>query len=165
MKKPASSSHLFFKIGMWWKGIDGVLQVAGGTVLLFVSNVDLNRWVYRLTQYDDDQDDLMTRVMSSLARNVSHQAQMGGVFYLWAHGGLKIMLVVGLMSGKKWTYPLGLLMQAVFIVYEAFVFFHKGSLLMLALAVSDMVIFYLIYREYHRLREVEKYGRAQHKGR
>ena len=41
--------HRVFALGIWVKGIDGVLEIIGGVVLLLTSNAALNRLVITFT--------------------------------------------------------------------------------------------------------------------
>ena len=64
------------------------------------------------------------------------------------HGLIKILLVAGLLLGRLWAYPLSLWFLAVFIVYQTYGFLFTHSLWLIALTVVDLIVAFLIWREY-----------------
>src|SRR5262245_36197309 len=51
--------YRLFELGVWVKGIDGILEICGGVLLLLTSPAALNRLVMMLTQHElveDPQD-------------------------------------------------------------------------------------------------------------
>src|SRR5881398_1488030 len=62
--------HQIFAVGMWIKGLDGVLEVIGGIMLLLISPAALNRLVIALTQHElveDPHDRVATTLRQAAA--------------------------------------------------------------------------------------------------
>jgi len=68
--------------------------------------------------------------------------------YLIIHGVIKVLLVVGLLGRRFWSYPVSLCFLAAFIVYQMYRFLFTHSLWLIALTVLDLIVAFLIWREY-----------------
>jgi uncharacterized membrane protein len=111
--------HRSFEIGILTKGIDGVLEVIGGTLLVFLSPGRLNRLVHLLTQHElsEDPRDMISNYLIRMGSNFSISTQHFGVFYLMSHGLVKIILVILLWKRKLWAYPLAVAFLILFIIW------------------------------------------------
>src|SRR5262245_64225472 len=88
--------HRVFALGIWVKGIDGALEIIGGTILLLISNATLNQRIVVLTQHElseDPHDRIATAARQAVAQLSVGTKVFGGV-YLIAHGLAKVILVV-----------------------------------------------------------------------
>ncbi len=65
-------------------------------------------------------------------------------------GGLKIFLAVAVLRKKPWAYVPALVFLAVFIVYQLYRFVYSGSMILLWLALFDVAVALLVWREYVR---------------
>ena len=94
--------HRLFALGVWLKGVDGVLELAGGLALLTLRQAALSRLAIALTQHElaEDPRDLLANAIRHAAAQVSASTQLFGAIYLLAHGLVKLLLVVGLLRGK-----------------------------------------------------------------
>jgi uncharacterized membrane protein len=144
-----------FKIGLILKGLDGILEVAGGIVLLFLSPHAIEHIVRMLTAHELRQDphDLVARYLLHTASHLTTRTTLFGAVYLLSHGAAKIVLVVLVLRDKLWAYPwlIGLLLA--FIAYQLYqitvVHFSVG---LTALTVFDAVLVWLTWREYQAKR-------------
>jgi uncharacterized membrane protein len=142
-----------FALGIWVKGIDGVLEIVGGGLLLFISPTMLNQLVIGLTQHElvEDPRDVIATTLRHAAAQLSANTQLFASLYLVAHGVVKVVLVVGLLRGKRWAYPAAIGFLCLFIVYQLYRLSYHASVGLLLLTLFDVVVVGLTWHEY-RLR-------------
>jgi uncharacterized membrane protein len=87
-----------FEVGIILKGLDGVLEVLGGLLLLVVSPATIDRVVTSLTQHElsEDPHDFLATHLLRTAHGLTGAAVLFGAVYLLAHGLVKVVLVVAL---------------------------------------------------------------------
>jgi uncharacterized membrane protein len=144
-----------FKIGLVLKGLDGILEVVGGLLLLFLSPHAIEHIARTLTAHELRQDphDLIARYILHTASHLTTSTTLFGAIYLLSHGTAKIVLVALVLRNKLWAYPwlIGLLLA--FIAYQLYqitvVHFSVG---LAALTVFDAVLVWLTWREYQARR-------------
>jgi uncharacterized membrane protein len=145
-------AHRLFEIGIWWKGIDGVLEVLGGFFVYFESTQNLSQWLVFLTQYEwSDPQGVIPAFLLRLAASLSHHGQTVAAVYLWGHGAIKVGLVLGLLTGRRALYPWAMLFLAIFCFYQFSQFWKTGSAGYLIVTLLDLAVIPLVYLEYRRL--------------
>ena len=144
-----------FKIGLVLKGLDGVLEVIGGLLLLFVSPSSIQHLVRALTAHElsEDPHDLVARYLLHTTAHLSHGTTLFGAIYLLSHGLSKIVLVALVLRDKLWAYPWLIALLLAFIAYQLYqitaVHFSAG---LAALTVFDAFLVWLTWREYRAKR-------------
>jgi uncharacterized membrane protein len=144
-----------FKIGLVLKGLDGILEVAGGIVLLFVSPHAIEHIVRVLTAHElsEDPHDLIARYLLHSTSHLSTGITLFGAIYLLSHGIAKIVLVALVLREKLWAYPWLIALLLAFIAYQIYritaVNFSAG---LTALTVFDAALAWLTWREYRSRR-------------
>ena len=110
--------HRSFELGILLKGIDGILEIIGGVLLIFLNPARLNRLVVLLTQHELSQDpnDVISNFLLKLSASFSISSQHFGVIYLISHGAIKFILVSLLWKKKLWAYPLAIVSLVLFII-------------------------------------------------
>lgn len=134
---------------MAFKALDGVLEFVGGLLLMTASVPQIDRWVWRLTA--DFGDGPMAHLAHWLrlgADNFSTDDKHFATQYLLIEGVIKLGLVVGLLRGVRWSYPVGLLLLALFCIYQADRLVHHYSWMLAGLAVVNLVVMALIAIEW-----------------
>jgi uncharacterized membrane protein len=147
--------HAWYLVGIWFKGIDGILEVIGGTLFLLVSKGALNHWVAALTQHElvEDPTDWVATHLQHAVSHLSTNTKLFASAYLLGHGAIKVFLVWGgLLREKLWAFPTALLFIGAFMGYQTFRLFHRFSFTLTALTVIDCLILLLISHEYLVLR-------------
>jgi uncharacterized membrane protein len=146
-----------FEIGMILKGLDGILEVVGGLLLLVISPATIDRIVVALTQHElsEDPRDFLAVQLVKYAQGLSGSAVLLGALYLLSHGVVKIVLVFAVLKEKLWAYPWMIAFLGAFIVYQLYRMTFAPSVGLAALTVFDVFIAWLTYREYqrHRIRQ------------
>ena len=139
-----------FRITVGLKGLDGILEVIGGLVLLSVSPVSISHFVRFLTAHElaQDPNDLIARHLLHSASQLTHSSTVYGGIYLLSHGLAKVVLVVLVLRGKLWAYPWMIGLITVFIAYQVYRLTYKVSFGLIALTLFDILVVWLTWREY-----------------
>jgi uncharacterized membrane protein len=151
-----------FLIGIVLKGLDGVLEVAGGILLLLVSPSTIDRIAQALTEHElseDPHDFLATHLLHATGALSGASLRFGAV-YLLAHGLVKIVLVTALLRNQLWAYPWTILFLIAFIAYQLYRLTFAPSLGLVLLTVFDAVVVWLTIREYARQRRIARESRG-----
>lgn len=143
-----------FRVAVLLKGLDGVVQLLGGVLLLFLPPAAITRLAHAVVARD-----LLGPPSGALAGHfevaVEHFAGGGRTFltaFLIAHGVIKIGLVVGMWCEILPMYPVSMVALGLFVVFEVVRAVQSGSLLLPLFAALDVAIIVLVYREYRELR-------------
>ena len=141
-------TDFLFRLGLIIKGIDAILEVIGGILLLSPLRVD--RMIEFFLQHElyNSVRHPTTAHLQHAAAEALAKATLAGAIYLIVHGGAKAVLILAVFKDKKWGY-LGLMgVLSVFTVIEVVKGILDHSALAGALAVFDVFIVYLIAKEY-----------------
>jgi uncharacterized membrane protein len=143
-----------FRISVALKGLDGVLEVIGGIVLLFIPPATLQAWVKSLTAHELAQDphDFVARHLLHSASQLSHGTVLFGAVYLLTHGIAKIVLVVAVLREQLWAYPWMMALLGVFIIYQVYRLTYRVTIGLLLLTLFDAFVLVLTVLEYRRRR-------------
>jgi uncharacterized membrane protein len=150
-----------FYIALVLKGLDALLEVVGGVLLLVVSPDTLDQLARHLVQHElaEDPHDFFARHVLRVTGNL-HDTQLFGALYLLIHGLVKIVLVVGLWRRQRWAYPFAFVVLGAFIVYQLYRMTYDFSIGLLLLTLFDVFIVWLTWREYKRVRRDTKVAPA-----
>ena len=143
-----------FEIGIIAKGLNGVAELIGGLLLLFVSPTRLRHLAGALTQgelSEDPHDFIATHLLHS-ANGLTGDAVLFGAIYLLIHGLVKIVLVIALLLNKLWAYPWMITVLLIFIGYQLYRIALHPTFGLIALTAFDALIVALTWREYTRQR-------------
>ena len=147
--------HVSFEIGLLIKGIDGILEIAGGFLLLYLNPNRMVRLIAVLTQHElsEDPKDLVANALIQFSRSFSISAQAFGVFYLISHGAIKCALIALLWRKKLWAYPLTIASLILFIAYQIYRCTVHASVSLLLLTVFDILMILLTFLEFKRMKK------------
>lgn len=142
-----------FDIGVVIKGIDGVLEIAGGLLLLLVPLADVSRFLIWVTgkELSEDPKDFIATHLVHLAGTLSVSGYRLTIAYLLVHGFVKVFLVYMLLRRHLWAYPTAIAIFTAFGVYQVYQYSISHSLLLLALTVLDVAVIVLTAWEYRIL--------------
>ncbi|MGH8260984.1 MAG: DUF2127 domain-containing protein [Steroidobacteraceae bacterium] len=146
--------ELLFRVSVCFKGLDGVLEIAGGVALLSVSPALILHTVRFLTQDEiaEDPDDLVATALLRIASRLSFASEHFAALYLLIHGVVKVGLVWALLARVLIAYPISIVVFAAFIAYQLYRYTLTSGLGLLALTLIDLVVIALIWLEYRALR-------------
>ncbi len=147
---------LTFRVSLVLKGLDGVLELVGGFLLLVVSPAQMGFLARLLTQHElsEDPNDLVATALVHLAGTMTVSATLFGAIYLLLHGLVKVVLVWAVLKDKLWAYPWMIAFLLVFIAYQSYLLVVAFSWGMVLLTAFDIFIVWLTAHEYraHRAR-------------
>lgn len=143
-----------FEIGIILKGLNGVLELIGGVLLLLVTPAQINSVVRALTQGElsEDPRDLIASRLLRTSEGLTGPGLAFGAAYLLTHGIVKVVLVAALLREKLWAYPWMIAVLLAFIGYQAYKIALNPTAGLIALTVFDIAIVLLTWREYVRHR-------------
>lgn len=138
-----------FRLGVWIKGIDGLLEIIGGVALAFVDPKRLDQLAAFLTQRElgSEAGDRIADLVHGLVQQWSSGTVLFGCLYLLGHGVAKVILMIGLLKNLRWAYPTAEMFLIVFIGYEAYRLSVRYSLPLLVVLLLDAMILFLVWRE------------------
>ncbi len=151
MSKQGKLLHWLYEIGIWFKGVDGALEVIGGVLFFAVSKAALNQWVFHLTQHElvEDPTDWLSTHLRHAAQHLSSNTKVFASAYLLGHGAIKCFLVWGgLIRCRPWAFPTAIVFLSAFVAYQAVRIIHHFSLGLLIFTALDLFVILLIWREY-----------------
>ncbi len=122
----------------------------GRIALALISTNSIVNAVNAITQEElvkNPHDFVATRLLA-MAHSFSVQTKNFYAFYLLSHGVVKLLLVVGLLRNKLWSYPASLIVLALFVAYQLYRFSHTHGLGLIALSIFDVIVMMLIWHEY-----------------
>jgi len=142
--------HKAFEVAILIKGIDGMLQMIGGLVLLAVPLHTINDVIRQIVAHElaGESDDLISRAILHAVHELPAGTKTFASVYLLAHGCVKLFLVYALWRERLWAFPVALGVIGTFVVYQIYRFAHTHSLTLLVFTVIDIAICWLISREY-----------------
>jgi uncharacterized membrane protein len=144
-----------FKVSISLKGIDGVLEIIGGLVLLFIAPATLQHWARSLTAHELAQDphDFIANHLLHSASQLSRSTTLFGAVYLLSHGIAKVVLVVALLRTQLWAYPWMIALLGAFIVYQLYRLSYGFRVGLTLLTLFDAFVLWLTVLEYRRRRD------------
>ena len=155
-----SKIHVAFEIGVILKGINGLLELFGGCVLLVMGPQTIQVLVSRLTQNElsEDPRDFIATHLRAAAAHLSANAQLFAAVYLLAHGVIKALLVYGLVRDQLWAFPTGIAVFGAFGVYQIYRYAIAPSGWLIALTVLDVAVILLTWAEWRRVKKATAFS-------
>jgi uncharacterized membrane protein len=143
-----------FRVSLVLKGLDGVLELVGGALLLLVSPNQINGVVRFLTQHElsEDPKDFVATQLLHLSGSLTASASLFGAVYLLLHGVVKVVLVWAVLRDRLWAYPWMMAFLLVFIVYQIYQLSISLTLWLILLTAFDLFIVWLTWVEYRKRR-------------
>jgi uncharacterized membrane protein len=146
--------HILFLVGVFFKGVDGVLELLGGLIFLFLKHGALEKFAHIIFRGElaEDPHDLLANYLINLAAHTSRDTEFFAAIFLLVHGAVKVSIVTGLYLRKIWVYPLAEVILSLFVAYQLYRFSHTFSVLLIFISIVDIFIIFLIRKEHKRLK-------------
>jgi uncharacterized membrane protein len=96
----------------------------------------------------EDPTDRIATLLQRMVQELGADTKLFASGYLIVHGIIKVVLVVALLRRRLWSYPVSLWFLAAFIAYQVYRFYFTRSFWMIALTIVDLIVVFLIWREY-----------------
>lgn len=152
--RPYSLLDKIFEGGILLKGVSGLLEFAGGLLLLFIQPVAIHDFITFLTQREllEDPNDKIAYVLLQATQNFGPDNRTFLIAYLWIHAVIKLVAVIGILKNQLWAYPFSLLSLGLLVIYQTYAIYVHASIGMVLLTVFDIFILALIWREYKKVK-------------
>lgn len=146
--------HQAFQVSLLLKAAHAVIECASGIALALVGTTTIANLANALTQEEliEDPKDFIATQLLATAQSFSLEAKHFYAFYLLSHGIVKLLLVIGLLRGKLWSYPASLIVLGLFIVYQLYRFSFTHGIGLILLSLFDILVMILIWHEYGLVR-------------
>lgn len=157
-----NTREFLFRASVMLKGLDALLEIAGGIALWVVSPGVIVRAVGLLTQDEiaEDPHDVVANYLRHAASRFSLASEHFVAIYLLAHGIVKMFVVVALLEDELWAYPLAIIVFGGFIVYQLYRFAVGGGAGLIGLSVFDLIVIWLIWLEYRAVKSRPRESRT-----
>jgi uncharacterized membrane protein len=148
--KPTGPQHKLFDLLVILKGLDGVLQLFGGSALIFVPTARITALIGLLTQRElsEDPQDVIANMLWHWATSFGHDKQVFAAVYLMLHGMAKVTLASLLIKEKNWAFPLAIAFFATFVGYSGFRLSLSWSWVLAGFMVLDLLTIWIVWREW-----------------
>ncbi len=143
-----------FRISILLKGANALLEIVGGTLALLIPPSVVTAVASYLTQGElgEDPHDFFATHLLQWTQHFWVGGALFAALHLLSHGIVKFALVVGLWRNKLWAYPASLVVFGLFILYQVYLFELNHSPLLVGLSIFDLIVMWLIWREYQIVR-------------
>lgn len=154
-----------FVVGIFIKGIDGLIELISGFVLLFISPAAVHHFITFLTAKElaEDPHDHIANLLVHATQHFGTGSKAFAIIYLWIHAAIKLISVWGIFTNRLWAYPFALITLGILTIYQLVDISVKPSIGMVLLTIFDIFILILIWREYGKMKALhaEKSQAAQ----
>ncbi|MFD1880384.1 DUF2127 domain-containing protein [Paracoccus pacificus] len=145
--------HRAFEVSLLLKGLFALAETISGIGLMLPAPGTILNWARWVThaELSEDPSDRISAFLLRHAQNFSIETQHFWAWYLIGHGVLKLAVVLALFRGYSWAYPAGIVVMAGFIVWQTQHWMQTHSPMLLAFTAFDVVVVWLIWREWRNL--------------
>lgn len=149
---------LFFKIGMWWRIFYGTLRLIFGIALFRLIGTPVIEIFYKLAGKElvEDPNDLLIQMIGPWIGHFALTITYFLVIYLIFWGIIDIALSISLLKHKHWAFPISIYLILLFVLYEIYRFFHTHSFVLAYIIFVDLILVWLINKEYKKLKLTHK---------
>lgn len=142
-----------FYIGLILKGVDGAIELLTAIALFFIHPDQIHELVVFATRGEllEDPHDFIANLLLSSTRNISHGVATFLIIYLLVHAAVKLIAVIGIISKQLWAYPFALITLGLLTMYQFYDIIVKPSAGIALLTIIDIIVLWLIAREYWRI--------------
>jgi len=146
-----------FRVSLMVKAIDGVLEIAGGLLLLVISPDRLDALARSLTQHElsEDPHDVFATHLLRVTSGLTHGTTLFAGIYLLSHGIAKVVVIVAVLRGEMWAYPAMIVLLGAFIGYQLYRISIDPTVGLSLLTVFDAFVVWLTWREWQGKRATD----------
>lgn len=143
-----------FYIGLIFKGLDGGIELFTALALLFISPTQIHALVVFATRGEllEDPHDIIANFLLKQTSHISHAATTFLIVYLLIHAAVKLISVLGIIFKQLWAYPFALIALSLLTLYQFYDIAMKPSVGIVLLTLLDLIVLWLIAKEYQRIR-------------
>ncbi len=145
---------IVFLVGVFFKGLDGLIELIGGVLLIFLSPSGLTSVAHSLTAGEllEDPHDIIANLLLKGAHQLGGQGAFLIALFLLIHGVVKLAIVISLIIGATKIYPWAIGALGILAIVQIIDFVVKPSIGVALLTVLDFVVIALTWREWRQHR-------------
>jgi uncharacterized membrane protein len=155
MESPQEEKTIYelFRISIVLKGLISIAEVIVGALILFTPSAWIVALAARLAAGAALQGGgaILSRIALELSTFTAATATFLGL-YLLSRGLIKTVLITGLFKNQLWAFPASIGVLGLFLIYQFYQIITVPSIFVVGLTIFDLVVLYLIWREYRILR-------------
>ena len=154
-KEKTNFFSIIFKFSMFWRIIYGFIKITSGFILLRVITLKPLSPIFKIGKHSFffHPDNFIIEFINSYIHTLSISTAFFISFYLIFWGIIDAFLSYYLLKKQIWAYPFGLTLIFFFTLYEIYRYFHTHSPVLLIIIFIDIVILFIIKKEYHILKK------------
>lgn len=143
--------HRVFEVGIILKGINGVFELAGGSVILFANKQSFLSAFLHFSRGEllEDPNDRVVRFLIMWLQHLSTSAKVFTALYILAHGVLNIFLAIQLYKERLWAYKIAITTMALFMAYQIYRVSIHHSVALIVITMWDAIFIRVLWHEYH----------------
>lgn len=143
-----------FVVSMWWRIFYGAIRLLGALFLVKKIGLPVSSVFEKIFRREliDDPSDLTARVFSKTFGHTHYMITHFLVLYLIFWAVIDIWLSVDMLRQKLFAFSVSMYLISFFLLYEIFRAFHTHSRTLTFFITIDAIIFWLIIKEYRKLR-------------
>ena len=144
-----------FKISVILKGLDALVEIIGGVLLLFVTRSDITHfasWLTRNPLARGSHNHIATLINHS-AQQLVHISTLLGAIYLLSHGIIKMFVIINILRDKYWAYPMLIVVLLGFSIFQIISIVSSHSIALSLLTAFDIFVMILTWFEWQRKRK------------
>lgn len=152
-----------FYIGILLKGLDGAIEALTAGALFFITPSQIHDLVTLLTRNElaEDPHDLLSNIIVHSISGFNHGTVVFLVVYLSIHALVKLVSVIGILTRQRWAYPFALITLGLLTLYQVYEIIVRPTLGIVLLTILDLIIIWLIAREYQNIERGEDPGMVE----
>lgn len=145
--------HDTFRIGIVLKGLDGLAELVGGSLVWLLTPASVAGLVHRLFRHQlaANPKYFAAHYLILASQGLARQKWFATAFLL-THGLAKVVLVTALWFNRLWAYPVMIVVVGGFAAYQVDRVMATHSSFLAVLTVFDVAIVLLTWREYREQR-------------
>jgi len=154
-KKSVEIEHYAFRVSIILKGIESLLELISGFLLLFINASAIQNFIYNLfaKELAEDPHSFIATTVVHWASQFSSSVEWFLALYFLTHGIIKSGLLVGLWYEKIKLYPVAIGIFVLFIFYQVYKYIMSPSGWLIYLTVLDLIFIGLAILEWRHLKE------------
>ena len=141
-----SKVHVAFEVGVILKGLNGLVELIGGVLLLVFPANAIQQFVVHLTHWN--------------VQHLSEHDKTFGAIYMLSHGVIKAVLVYALLKEKVWAFPWAIAIFTAFGVYQIIRYLKEPSVWLIVLTILDAFVILLTWAEWQRVERQKASNKA-----
>jgi|ERR1035437_4926257 uncharacterized membrane protein len=155
MKNEEKIEHELFDVSILLKGIHALIEIVSGISVFLVSPNFIFKLVNILSfgELTESPVDSFSQYLLNITHGFLGGTKQFIAFYLFSHGVINLILVFGLFKKKMWAYYASFIVLTIFALYQMYKYIYNPSLLLIILTIFDLIVIWLIWGEYRRIKK------------